>query len=73
MNRQENNLLLLNRLYEIVLSEPDSRFGQILTNYGFVAVVKDENHMVVSWKNEFFTEPNKIVDRVEKEIERLKV
>lgn len=68
-DRQENNLLLLNRLYEIVLSEPDSRFGQILRNYGFI---NEENEGLIYWTNEFYTEPEVVVARVEENIKRFK-
>jgi hypothetical protein len=67
MNRQENNLLLLNRLYEIVLKQPDSRFSQILANYGFVREIVIDRLL---WVNEYYTEPNEVVERVEENIKK---
>ncbi len=58
MNRQEANQELIKLLQEIMVKHPDQRFSQILSNYGFVASEKDE----------FYTEPQVILERVKNKL-----
>lgn len=69
MNRQYNNQQLLDILQYLVETNPDLRFGQILQSYGFVKPTrpaKSENN--IEWQNEFYTEPEQILSRVESRI-----
>lgn len=50
-------------LSQLVEKYPDLRFGQILDDFNFV--ISEEN----SWRDEFFTEPDVIKNRVRKTIE----
>lgn len=65
MNRQEANRELLNELKLLIEKQPDSRWSQILQNYGFVKPlrpVKDPSEQY--WQNEFYTEGDVILKRV---------
>lgn len=66
-NRQDLNQQLCTILSTLVGSYPDMRFSQILATFDFV--MRDfEGH----WKEEYYVEPDVILQRVKEAIERLK-
>lgn len=66
--RYEANRSLVAILAAYVENHPDQRFSQILNNYGFVKrdSVDGNNY----WKDEFYVEPDFILERVEDELEK---
>ncbi len=64
--RLEKNFELLDMLAGLMIKNPMLRFGQILQAYEFVLTEAgpDETH----WKNEFYLEPDKLLERVEKKL-----
>lgn len=69
--RQQTNRRLVEILNRLVENNPDLRFGQILSSYGFV---EDQNYAGMggpAWEDEFYTEPNEILKRVNKRVEDL--
>lgn len=72
MNRLEANQRLLEILNRIVQNNPDLRFGQILRNYGFIKEVRPgKPELCLEWQNEFYTEPAKVLARVEQRLRDL--
>lgn len=67
MNRYAINHILLIKLGDLISDNPDMRFSQILSNFGFVKEIG------TGWKDEFFLESEDLLKRVEKEIAKLKV
>lgn len=68
--RKEATLTLLHLLSKIIMEHPEQRFSQILQNYGFVKPNRPANpDQRIDWQNEFYTEPQEIIKRVQ---ERLK-
>lgn len=74
MDRQQANITLAYLLLEIIKEEPHLRFGQILQNYGFVEYHNlgmngkpDSDYPI--WINEFYVEPEKVLERVTKVID----
>lgn len=59
-DRAVSNLALVQNLFDLVEKNPDLRFGQILVNYGFV-----KNDSTGHWRDEFFLESSKTLQRVE--------
>ncbi len=59
-NRARTNLALVQNLFDLVEKHPDMRFSQILSSFGFV-----EDTGMGKWKDEFFVEPEKTLERVE--------
>lgn len=70
MTRQEANRQLVAELFNLIEQNPDLRFSQIMSVYGFVRqerAVRFED-IGVSWQNDFYTEPTDILERVQKRI-----
>lgn len=67
MKRQEANQELLKILEKLVKENPDQRFHQILRNYGFI-VDKSSQDGPPIWINEFYSEPDKVLERVQKKV-----
>jgi hypothetical protein len=66
MNRQKENVEILNRLYEAALKYPDLRFGQLLHS---LAVLDMEEHdtpdgVFRTVRNPFYEESSVTLDRV---------
>ena len=54
----------------MVEDSPSERFSQILRNYGFIKEnrpAKPDNPHIY-WQNEFYSEPQQILDRVKRRI-----
>ena len=69
MSRQKDNQQVLDLLQELIKDYPDQRFSQILQNYGFIKPNRPADPQVrVDWQNEFYEEPNVILDRVKQRI-----
>ncbi len=67
--RQLKNIELLEILTKIVAQNPDLRFSQILSSYGFVKHTRPleqaSAHLHnVDWEDEFYAEPEKVLARV---------
>lgn len=65
LDRQMNNEFLLHELEHLINIHPDLRFSQILQNYGFIKPerpARPENK--IGWQNEFYVEPEVILERV---------
>lgn len=58
MNRQKNNLLLLNKLKEVILKFPELRFIQVLFIMNIID--KDKNDNII---DRFYEEPNDTLNR----------
>lgn len=70
MNRQEANQELVNLLQLLIKENPDLRFGQILRNFRFIKEQRPgKPELCIDWQNEFFTEPQKVLERVIQAIE----
>lgn len=72
--RKAANKELVKILSEIIESQPSQRFSQILRNYGFIEELPSNTQLpeASKWINEFYTEPDKILARVQKITESLK-
>lgn len=69
MNRQAANLHLATILIELIKEYPDQRFSQILQNYGFIKPNRAADPLVrVDWQNEFYEEPDVILERVKRKV-----
>ena len=67
LSRLEANRQLVKILGEIVEQGNDLRFGQILRNYGFVREIRPvKPEAGIRWQNEFYSEPQKILERVKR-------
>lgn len=67
LSRLEANRELVKILGEIVEKETDQRFSQILRNYGFVREIRPvKPEAGIPWQNEFYSEPQKILERVKR-------
>ena len=67
LSRLEANRELVKILGEIVEQGNDQRFGQILRNYGFVREIRPvKPEAGIPWQNEFYSEPQKILERVKR-------
>lgn len=67
MTRQEANLELLKIMEMLINTQTDMRFSQILLAYGFVKQerpAKPKEERPISWQDEFFMEPEKVLKRV---------
>jgi hypothetical protein len=76
MTRQQANRQLIRILTEIVETCPDLRFSQILSAFGFVRhtrPIKQEGADLhrVEWLDEFYKEPQELLERVESQRESL--
>lgn len=70
MNRQETNQQLVDILQFLIEINPDLRFSQILSAYGFVKAARPARpELKIEWQNEFYTEPEKILERVESRLD----
>ena len=70
MTRQQANIELVAILSDLVAQNPDSRFHQILRNYGFITENGMEDHSP-KWVNEFYAEPQKVLERVKSKIKEM--
>lgn len=75
--RVADNIKLLRLLNKIMIENPSLRFGQILTNYGFVTTKevtidygRGNQSVEMVWMDEFYTEPSTVLKRVENELQR---
>jgi len=51
---------------------PDLRFSQILLAFGFVKQERPANpELRISWQDEFYLEPDKLLERVEQQYENV--
>lgn len=60
--RKEATMELLQILGQLILENPQQRFGQILQNYGFVSFYDEADPY--AWNNEFYLEPVALLKRV---------
>jgi hypothetical protein len=71
--RLKANKELAELLAKLVEENPNQRFSQILKNFGFVKHTRPakqetcDNHNI-NWKDEFYEEPQKILERVKARI-----
>jgi hypothetical protein len=73
MSRLEANKKLVKLLSDLVDSNPDQRFSQILRNYGFIKEDRPARpEMCISIQNEFYVESDKILERVEERVKDIK-
>jgi len=70
MDRQSANARLVAILADAVVRYPDQRFGQLLRNLGFVLETAHLPNAKL-WCNEFYLEPQKLLERVERELEKI--
>lgn len=70
MDRSLKNNELIQILAKICEENPDLRFSQALSVYGFVTDADFERPKY--WKNEFYTEPDKILNRVKDKLSSIK-
>lgn len=71
MTRLEANLELRNELESLIFKYPDMRFSQILLAFGFVKQerpAKPREDRPISWQDEFYMEPEKVLERVKRRI-----
>lgn len=69
MDRQMNNEFLLYELEYLINIHPEMRFSQILLAFGFVKQERPARPEArISWQDEFYLEPDKILERVRKRI-----
>lgn len=61
MTRQEANRELVDILSELVEKHPDMRFGQLLE---YASIVRTRHLGPGDWQNEFYMEPQKLLERV---------
>lgn len=62
----EANLKLVLKLAGLIQQNPELRFGQILSSYGFIKEVRPAKpEICVNWQNEFYTQSEDILNRVE--------
>lgn len=66
-DRQNANRELMVILYDLIENNPDLRFGQILSNFGFVKNKSTGD----GWKDEFYLEPEHVLNRVYLELAKL--
>lgn len=69
MSRQVANQKLVQLLQELVQQNPDQRFHQILRNYGFISEKSTSGEP--EWINEFYSEPEAVLQRVEAAIKKM--
>ncbi len=68
-SRLKENQALLEYLKAYIDVHPNQRFSQILNNYGFVRNTEDSavgTAYNMNWKDEFYLESDKLLERVEK-------
>lgn len=73
LNRLLANRKLVHELNWLIENNPDQRFSQILRNYGFVGETRPIStdsglYGMVEWKNEFYLESDKLLERVERRV-----
>ncbi len=67
--RQCNNQKLVDILQKLVNENSSQRFSQILQNFGFVKPERPANpDQRISWQNEFYSEPEDVLKRVEERV-----
>lgn len=75
--RQEDNMKLIQQLYELADKYPDLRFSQILVNFGFVddseKITDSETGAILhkSWVDEYNREPGYVLSRVTQILEKM--
>ena len=71
--RKEANLKLLEHLKYLMDNNPSMRFGQILQNFGFIKAERPAKpEQRISWQNEFYVEPQEVLERVERHVKNFK-
>lgn len=71
MTRLEANLKLREELEFLIFQNPDMRFSQILLAFGFVKQcrpAKPKEERPIAWQDEFFMEPEQVLERVQRRI-----
>lgn len=68
--RKEATMELLQILGQLILENPQQRFGQILQNYGFVSFYDESDPY--AWNNEFYLEPVALLKRVQSKLNDIK-
>lgn len=69
MSRQYANYQLVRILVDLIKDNPEQRFSQILQNYGFIKPNRPTNPEVrIDWQNEFYEEPEVVLERVKQRI-----
>ncbi len=67
--RKEATGELLQILGQLILDNPEQRFSQILSNYGFVKATRPANpEQRIDWQNEFYLEPVALLKRVQERL-----
>jgi hypothetical protein len=67
--RKANNQKLVDILQKLVNENPSQRFSQILQNFGFIKPNRPANSdLRIDWQNEFYSEPQDIITRVEERV-----
>lgn len=64
-SRLEENRALVAILQQLIEQNPTLRFSQILCNYDFIKQLPPKDSQM-AWKDEFYTEPKEVLDRVSK-------
>jgi len=72
MNRMESNLQLVSTLKALVEEYPTLRFGQILSSFGFVKSTSPTVLEAMAWQDEYYLEPEPLIERVQLAIARIK-
>lgn len=70
MTRQQANQRLIDILNRLVQNNPDLRFHQILQAYDFITTGDLDDTSSPRWINEFYSEPVKVLQRVESALQR---
>ena len=69
MHRLGANKELLSLLVYVIGRYPDMRFSQALSVFGFVREERPTVDRKESWLNEFYSEPQYVLERVKKRID----
>lgn len=62
MLRSKANKEIMKKLTKAMKANPQVRFGQLLRNLGVVTEIRDQNHNVIAWQNDFNKESEAILD-----------
>lgn len=68
MNKRDYNREIIGKLSELVESQPDSRFGQILFNYVLNHTMSDSGQIHID--DPFYEEPKVTLERITKNISK---
>ena len=67
MTRLIANQKIVEKIQQMMYEYPDLRFGQILRNLGIVKEIEVPEKSCWYWKNDFYTESETILNRIENE------